>query len=209
MQRKVVFIAIGICFIAHLSFASPELKRAVIAGNLDEVRRLVNAGADVNFTDYLSSPIISLAAFWGFKDIVEFLLQQPGIEINKISDTRYGGAGNALGAAASGGRFDVVELLLRQPNIDLNIKGSMGTPLMVAVTKGHFPMVVALISAGANKGVGLGGRTALEGRTALDMARAKLEESQSNNDQKKIEQYKKIIALLKQAPRVKAARKRG
>ncbi len=83
------------------------MRTAARNGDLRIVKMLVEAGADPNGTK--NSPPLTSAAYRGYGRIVEYLLAQPNIEVDKRDIDGY----SALMHAADRGHTKVVELLLK------------------------------------------------------------------------------------------------
>jgi uncharacterized protein len=129
-----------------MCFASPELKRACFAGNLDEVRRLLDSGADPNSIDEYDSG--TLLTF--HPEVIEYLLAR-GADPNL--QTNENGA-SVLAGLAYVNQIECVRTLLQHganPNLGRNASGE--TPLHHALTKNEpdrEPLVKLLIDYSAN-----------------------------------------------------------
>ncbi|MCP3920709.1 MAG: hypothetical protein GY711_34720 [bacterium] len=147
--------------------SAPALHRAVIDGDLDECRRLLEAGADPDLiaapassyrreaekTTWLldGSSALHLAAREGRLEIVRLLLKR-GATVDLAVPAGQGTAGfeNALHFAASGGHAQIVEALIAA-GCGLDHAGGFGhTALMNAAAGGHAATVAALLAAGAS-----------------------------------------------------------
>ena len=96
------------------------LQAAAKIGSLDLVKRLLNAGADVNAPpaeDSGATPL-QVAAMYGFIDIA-CLLVEKGAEVNAPPAEKEGRT--ALEGTAEHGRIDILQLLL---NRGAKVKGS-------------------------------------------------------------------------------------
>jgi ankyrin repeat protein len=80
------------------------LSIAAYTGKLDYVKRLIDAGAEVNFFGW---PPLSYAAYNGHLDIVDYLLKR-GAEVNATTEN----GSSALFFAARFGHIEVIKLLL-------------------------------------------------------------------------------------------------
>jgi ankyrin repeat protein len=109
------------------------LLRAVNAGQNDEVRRIVDSGADVNLgTEEGVTPLIN-AAGMGNLEIVRLLIEK-GADVNKATKSNY----TALMSASLNGHYQIVQLLLdagADPNAKDKVSGK--TALTFAEEKGE------------------------------------------------------------------------
>ncbi|MDR2807028.1 MAG: ankyrin repeat domain-containing protein [Puniceicoccales bacterium] len=107
-----------------------------------EVKALINEGADISAIDTYNSrsfngnTVLHKAVQLDNVEIVQFLLQQPKINVN-IQDKFYG---TPLSEAVHS-RREIFELLLKQENIDVN----MGRPLHKAVRCNKLHMIKRLL----------------------------------------------------------------
>ncbi|XP_048251277.1 ankyrin repeat domain-containing protein 50-like [Haliotis rufescens] len=115
-------------------------------GNLEEVKRLLSLGVDVNCTGGGSWTPVMEAAGGGHRDVVELLVSK-GADVSLVDE--YGD--NILHYACMGGHFETVKFVLSLHVVDINSRGwrSM-TPVMRAADKGHRDMVEFLVSEGAD-----------------------------------------------------------
>jgi len=121
------------------------LYEAANDGNLEEVRELVQAGANPSaIIDGDGSPLIG-AARSGRTEIAGFLLDQ-GADPNGVVE----GDGSPLIAAAQNGRIDQVQMLIdRGADVNLAVEGDEN-PLMNAAEQGHLRIVQLLVERGAD-----------------------------------------------------------
>ena len=101
-------------FIFHVSdkkIDPPQLREklevAIYTGNLSELKRLVESGADVNALSKGGGSPLSSAAFHGRLEHVRFLLQNGAVVTARNRD-----GGTSLHVAALMGRFEIAKLLL-------------------------------------------------------------------------------------------------
>ena len=133
---------------------SDNLMKSIEEKDLEEVKKLIEEGADVNYSRLIvvsrETPIV-LASREGYVDIVKELINNGAdingvIEVTKISP---------IFIAASKGHIECVELLLNH-GVDINDRGTQYnlTPLIGAIGDRRDDMIDFLISKGAdvNKG---------------------------------------------------------
>lgn len=123
---------------------SYELIHAAIEGNLEEVERLIGAGAELDFKDECGQTALIWAAACGQTATCNLLLER-GANVNLQSDRGL----TALTASATYGRTETCELLLSF-SADVNLKNKDGlTALMSAAQNGQKEICKLLISKGA------------------------------------------------------------
>jgi hypothetical protein len=121
------------------------LYEAAQAGDLEDVRDLVQRGANPSATIHGDGNALIGAARSGRIEIARLLLDQ-GADPNGIVE----GDGSPLIAAAQYGRFDQVQLLVqRGANVNLAVDGDEN-PLMNAAEGGHLAIVRFLVESGAD-----------------------------------------------------------
>jgi ankyrin repeat protein len=120
------------------------LYRAVLAGDLDEVRKELARGADVNARNSDNRwTVLMVAVGEGFTAVVAALLATPAIDVNARAERDL----TALHVAAERGDRRAVELLLDHPGIDVNVKDHIGrTPLIIAAFAGDQALVELLLA---------------------------------------------------------------
>lgn len=119
--------------------------QSAAAGRVEDVRRLIDAGVDVNTAVRGDGTALIIAAGVGHMELVQYLLGE-GADVNLA----VRGDGNPLIAAADGGHADIVELLLdRGARIDDIVPGDENA-LMAAAAAGHEDTVALLIRRGAD-----------------------------------------------------------
>jgi ankyrin repeat protein len=150
----------------------PDVAIGVAArnGELDEVKRLVASGVDINTPGRGAWTPLHEAASQGYSAVVQWLLEN-GADVNcKTVVVRGEDAGKSpLHVAVEGGHSDVVKLLVKR-GAKIDAKKSNGyTALMTAVSKGRIDIVTMLIEAGAKVRVlGQIGTTALSEAVATN-----------------------------------------
>jgi len=107
-----------------------RLRNAVVRGDVDEVRRLITAGADPNAVDRDGwSPLHDAA--WGDRPEIATLLIQAGAKVNRLTSDGT----SPLHQAALADCFEVAEVLLKA-GADPNLKRADGTtPLDLCISR--------------------------------------------------------------------------
>lgn len=132
------------------SFEPSALIDAVDAQRIEEVRRLVERGADIDAAVRGDGTALIRAAAHGDLAMVEELIRL-GADVNHASR----GDGNPLIVAAKGGHTDIVARLVAA-GADVNgVVAGDETPLINAARGGHLHVVTLLVEHGAdvNQGV--------------------------------------------------------
>jgi hypothetical protein len=126
------------------------------------VRRLIEAGADVNREGVVGS-VLTMAVFDGGPEVLQAILAvRP--DVNRV--TKHGDT--ALANAARYGFDQAIQMLLEAPGIDVDLRDGQGmTPLMTAASGGCDRCVVLLLEAGASTTL-----EDAEGKTAAAIAEA-------------------------------------
>lgn len=135
------------------------LSLATKHGHIASVRLLFELGlANANSTDHWETPILTIAAGNGHKDLVQFLLDN-GAEVNRLGG--FGGYETAIKDAVCGNHIEIVQLLL-DAGADVNLGDKIGKlksinaqPVlyMACQTYGekiNMDMLKLLLDAGAN-----------------------------------------------------------
>ena len=122
-----------------------ELIVAADKGDNNEVKRLLDQGADVNAQEYIYGTALQTAAVQGHQKTVNLLLDREA-DINAQS----GNYGNALQAAEFHGYHEIVDLFL-DLGADINAQVvNYGNALQAAVFVGNQKIVNLLLDRGAN-----------------------------------------------------------
>ncbi|CAB1103640.1 unnamed protein product [Ectocarpus sp. CCAP 1310/34] len=152
--------------VLSVSSKRSALYTATVCGHEDAARRLITAGADVNFDDPVHcshvlyeailgghTQLLTLSCESGHLSVVNTLLTAgANVTIRSI------GGYSALDKAVFNGHIDVIGTLLRH-GADVNPCGNDGwTPLHLAAQNDRAAAIDALIQAGANTEAGLGDR---------------------------------------------------
>ena len=136
------------------------LMRAASKGQLQNVKKLINAGEDVNAANAEGDTPLHYAASNGHKDILKILLQA-GAAVNATDN--YGET--PLHDAASNGHKDILKILL-QAGASVNAANAEGdTPLHWAAKGGHKDILKILIASGGDVNA-----ITFNGSTVLDVA---------------------------------------
>lgn len=156
--------------IAEASINSQTIIAATNKGNLEEVKQLIAADADVNtvyphINSFLDghTPLL-VAARDGHIEIVKELLAA-GAKV-RVEDWVFKGA--PIHKATYNGNPEILQLLINHPDIDIDIQGPINgyTPLHDALWHGHTECAEIIIKAGAR--LDLQGH---DGKTPLDIAK--------------------------------------
>mmetsp|Transcript_23029 Transcript_23029/g.46560 ORF Transcript_23029/g.46560 Transcript_23029/m.46560 type:complete len:457 (-) Transcript_23029:119-1489(-) len=123
-----------------ISILEVDLSKATKAGNLQEVKSLVEKGSNVNAADSKRNTALHTAAACGHVAVVQFLLEQGAQVLAKNEQ------GNTpLHSAAANGHQGCAELLIKKGS-NLGARNDQGeTPLHIASSKGHYHVVGILI----------------------------------------------------------------
>jgi hypothetical protein len=126
--------------------SEPPLIQAVEAGDLKKAQKLISNGANVNQTNDVGFPALSIAAGEGDEKMTK-LLVNAGANVNARSATLND---TALARAAQDGNEPTVRILLMAGAHVDDRDGASWTPLFNAALKGDLEIVEALLSAGAD-----------------------------------------------------------
>ena len=111
------------------------------AGNVEEVRRALESGADPNSHEEswtYSSTCLMIASEENHGEVVSLLLDQPSIEVNMVASFDE----TALHIACSRGNEAALRRLLSAPGLDVHVLYSRKlTPIMFAVGHGNVECV--------------------------------------------------------------------
>ena len=138
---SLIFSALGL---AALGWAG-QIHYAAKSGSVDQVKRLIAEGAEVDEKDDKGATPLIIAAYSGQREVAAFLISQGAdVRAKDSKDT------SALHAAAIGGYQGVAVLLLAE-GVDVDAKDAEGsTPLGWAAYFGYRDVAALLLSKGAD-----------------------------------------------------------
>ena len=148
---KAVFLSIGIVLVMVVfngcnRLTYKTIHEAAAKGDLADVKRHLQKGADVNIKDDNDWTPLLYSAFYGKKDVVVFLIKQ-GADVNAAS--RITGW-TPLHVAADKGHLEVVKILV-SAGANVNAKDTVGmTPIRSAIGDGHKDVIEFLKQNGAS-----------------------------------------------------------
>ena len=142
----VALLTIILLAVSPVAFAAEcPLCKAVGNGNLSEVKRLLDNGADVNYENKHGLAVLDLAAFNGYSEVVKLLLDN-GADVNYENKN----GNTALIAAVIFNQNKVAKVLLDN-GANVNYENKNGTTaLIVAVIFNKNKVAKVLLECGAN-----------------------------------------------------------
>lgn len=170
---------------------TPIICTARESGSLEIIKILVSRGANINATDVSNDTALTLSAWRGFKELVNYLIDQKSIiPRGKLKSALWMAAENNLGrlydyvlqnglnikeqkdeyrmlihAAAAGGSVEIVSSLIKS-GFDPNLSDEDGwVPLHYAASQGKTDMINYLLQKGVDKN-----SRSLKGETAYHLA---------------------------------------
>ena len=113
------------------------------SGNLEEVKRALERGEDVNKTDEYGTTGLMWAVWNKHNAVVELLLSQPGVDVNWVNNDGR----TALYWACHGNNVEGLKMLLAHPSMNShNVEDRYGrTPLMCAINRGYTSCIRELL----------------------------------------------------------------
>lgn len=116
-----------------------NLLKEVRCDNRVRVQQLLQAGANINTTDNKGNTALHIAAKLEYPEMLELLLQHPGIDIHKKNQDEL----TPIMSVIVTDNVQLLQILLQHANIDLN-EGEI-TPLITAVQSGSANAVQLLL----------------------------------------------------------------
>ncbi|MBE6463682.1 MAG: hypothetical protein E7005_08050 [Alphaproteobacteria bacterium] len=113
-------------------------------GDINEVKELIDMGADVNLNISSGKNVLSEASRMGYIEVVELLIEN-GADVNQKNDID---GSSPLGLACINNYEDIAKLLISK-KADVNHKDREGSPLIYASHHGNKELVELLIKHGA------------------------------------------------------------
>ncbi|CAD7704114.1 unnamed protein product [Ostreobium quekettii] len=121
-------------------------------GNLEEVQRLLEQGADIEATNSAGATPLIEASYGGHIEVVRHLLGGPRVQGANVSAQDALGFSSLHCAAQEGYLVIAKDLLVAGAPVEqVTVRGS--TPLLLAAQGGQLPLVKELLQAGANPGL--------------------------------------------------------
>ena len=130
-----------------MSSKEQEFWRACFNENLEKVKELSNQIDDINWGNpsYVDETGLHTSCWNGNKEIVEYLISLPKINVNK--EDRYGRT--PLFIACYNGKDETVKILLKDERVNVNKEDKYGsTPLFIACFYGEEEIVKILFASG-------------------------------------------------------------
>jgi ankyrin repeat protein len=138
-------VALALVLAASVAAAGP-LHDAAGAGDVEEVRRLISEGSDIDEVDRLAGMPLHVAALRGQVEVAQFLISE-GASVDEPAGILRS---TPLHMAAIGGSREVAALLLAA-GADVNARdATLNTALHFAADKGNLPVAELLVAAGAD-----------------------------------------------------------
>jgi len=115
---------------------------AAICGHLEIIKIYLSNGLDVNMQYYYGTTMLHIAADTGLKDLVQYLVDYQGININLRDQHKS----TPLRLACAKGREEIAAILI-QAGANVNMANMhKATPLITAAINGHVKILEMLIA---------------------------------------------------------------
>ena len=138
-----------------------DLISACIDGNIDEVKKIIEAGGSVKKSNRDGWTPLYIASCNGHLDVVKILIALGGL-VNKANKDGW----TPIWIASCNGHLEIVKVLIKAGGLVNLADNYFRTPLYIASCNGHLEIVKVLI---ASKGNLLFKKS--DGRTPLDIAK--------------------------------------
>lgn len=125
MKTTLTFSGTLVVILIFLSGCEPNLIKVVKNGNINSTRELVSKGSDVNARNKDGYTVLTVASWYGHKEIVELLIES-GADVN-ARDTE--GSRTALLGASLSGQKEIAEKLIKS-GADVNAKFKDGRTVL-------------------------------------------------------------------------------
>ena len=125
---------------------SSTIFQAVKVGNLEEVKKLLAQGTEINIRNSKGSSLLHVAVMFNHIKLVQFLIEQ-GIDIELVSDTQK----TPLHHAAWKGRTEIAKFLIQAGANKVSCDTFKNTPLHLAALHGKIGVAKVLINAGVDR----------------------------------------------------------
>eukprot|EP00041_Stephanoeca_diplocostata_P031523 m.984114 g.984114 ORF g.984114 m.984114 type:complete len:1827 (-) comp23975_c0_seq21:225-5705(-) len=153
-----------------------KLQQAVIKGNLQAVRTLLEAGASINCFDNYGWTPLHEACNHGHDDIIQLLLSHPEVRVNDVGQSEVKKMKlTPLHDAAGNGHTGICRMLVEK-SADVSLEDYKGqTPILLAAKGEHTDTLAYLTGVANSAGVAVN-------ETALELARMRHELSDYDKD---------------------------
>ena len=140
-----LLVIISLCFTISPAVYSSEIHEAAKAGNLAQVKELINQGADINSISGYKETVLHYAAESGNLELVQWLVNR-GANLNALDNDEK----SIMHSAAESGNLRLVQWLIKQ-GFDINAKDYLGkTSLHYAAENKRWELVRWLIEQGCD-----------------------------------------------------------
>lgn len=138
-------IVIAALLIFSTANASP-VHVASEAGDIEQVRELIDSGADFDEVDFVAGSPLHIAAVRGYTDVVDLLIKHGA----DVDSEEFGKSDTPLHWAALGGHSLIIEKLISAGASTDATNDYGNAPLHIATDSGHADAAQALIELGAD-----------------------------------------------------------
>lgn len=139
-----------------------DMFEAIEKNNLNELKRIIKNGADLNVRNEQRDTLLLCAARYGFIDIIDYLIKECHFDVNSTDNNGW----TALHLAAMYGRLEACKYLVEN-GADINKQRKDGwTPLHTACNNGRVDVIKYLVDKRADISI-----KDIDGKTPLTIAR--------------------------------------